>query len=127
MEGACRSCGKCSGHINSETMRRLLLENFTRCNISNKVATFSLFLDRTAVHCKEQTDVWFFTCACQAWPKFPYFAPKLHCNPLKGNYRVELLHREILLVITGNDFTEYSFLLFWLHFFPVLITLKLLL
>ena len=47
MEGACRSCGKCSGHINSETMRRLLLENFTRCNISNKVATFSLFLDRS--------------------------------------------------------------------------------
>ena len=42
----------------------------------------------------------------------------LHCNPLQGNYRVELLHREIPVVITGNEFTEYSFLLFWLHFFP---------
>ena len=51
----------------------------------------------------------------------------LHCNPLQGNYRVELLHREISVFITGNEFTEYSFLLFWLHFFPVLITLKLLL
>ena len=42
----------------------------------------------------------------------------LHCNPLQGNYRVELLHREIPQVITGNEFTKYSFLLFWLHFFP---------
>ena len=42
----------------------------------------------------------------------------IHCNPLQGNYRVELLHREIPVVITGNEFTEYSFLLFWLHFFP---------
>ena len=41
-----------------------------------------------------------------------------HCNPLQGNYRVELVHREIPVVITGNEFTEYSFLLFWLHFFP---------
>ena len=45
-------------------------------------------------------------------------AGKLHCNPLQGNYRVELLHREIPVVITGIEFTEYSFLLFWLHFFP---------
>ena len=30
MEGACCSSGKCSGHINSETMQRLLLENFTQ-------------------------------------------------------------------------------------------------
>ena len=80
MEGACRSCGKCSGHINSETMRRLLLENFTRCNISNKVATFSLFLDRKAVHSKEQTDVWFFTCARHAWTKSHDFAQKLANN-----------------------------------------------
>mgnify|MGYP006888596465 CR=1 FL=1 len=29
----------------------------------------------------------------------------LHCNPLQGNYRVELLHREIPVVITGNEFT----------------------
>ena len=43
---------------------------------------------------------------------------KVHCNPLQGNYRVELVHREIPVVITGNEFTEYSFLLFWLHFFP---------
>ena len=42
----------------------------------------------------------------------------LHCNPLQGNYRVELLHREIPVVITGNEFTEYNFLMFWLHFFP---------
>ena len=41
-----------------------------------------------------------------------------HCKPLQGNYRVELVHREIPVVITGNEFTEYSFLLFWLHFFP---------
>ena len=47
------------------------------------------------------------------------FLPLLtHCNRLQGNYRVELLHREISVVITGNEFTEYNFLLFWLHFFP---------
>ena len=28
----------------------------------------------------------------------------MHCNPLQGNYRVELLHREIPVVITGNGF-----------------------
>ena len=28
----------------------------------------------------------------------------LHCNPLQGNYRVELLHREIPVFITGNGF-----------------------
>ena len=43
----------------------------------------------------------------------------LHCNPLQGNYRVELLHREIPVIITGNEFAEYNFLLFWLHFFPL--------
>ena len=43
---------------------------------------------------------------------------RLHCNPLQGNYRVELLHRENPVVITGNEFTVYSFLLFWLHFVP---------
>ena len=47
------------------------------------------------------------------WEQF-----KLHFNPLQGNYRVELLHREIPVVITENEFTEYNFLLFWLHFFP---------
>ena len=41
-----------------------------------------------------------------------------HCNPLQGNYKVELLHWEIPAVITGNEFTEYNFLLFCLHFFP---------
>ena len=41
-----------------------------------------------------------------------------HCNPLQGNYRVELLHRDIPVVITWNEFTEYNFLLYWLHFFP---------
>ena len=34
----------------------------------------------------------------------------LHCNPLQGNYRVELLHREIPAVITGNEFTDYRVL-----------------
>ena len=48
----------------------------------------------------------------QSWCK------SLHCNPLQGNYRVELLHREKPVVITGNEFAEYRFLLFWLHFFP---------
>ena len=28
----------------------------------------------------------------------------LHCNPLQGNYWVELVHREIPVVITGNGF-----------------------
>ena len=41
-----------------------------------------------------------------------------HCNPLQGNYGVELLHREIPVVITRNEFPEYNFLLVWLHFFP---------
>ena len=41
----------------------------------------------------------------------------MHCNPLQGNYRVELVHREIPVITTGNEFTEYNFLLFWLHFF----------
>ena len=49
---------------------------------------------------------------------FPILVKYLHCNPLQGNYRVELLHWEIPVVITGNEFTEYNFLLFWLHFFP---------
>ena len=49
---------------------------------------------------------------------FRSFQLWIHCNPLQGNYRVELLHREIPVIITGNEFTEYSFLLFWLHFFP---------
>ena len=40
---------------------------------------------------------------------------KLYCNPLQGNYRVEFLHREIPVVIPGNEFTECNFLLFWLH------------
>ena len=50
--------------------------------------------------------------------------PKQHCNPLQGNYRVELLNREIPVVITGNEFTEYSFLLFGLHFFPCFINVE---
>ena len=48
----------------------------------------------------------------------------MHCNPLQGNYRVELLHREIPVVITGHEFTEYNFLLFWLHFFPYFINIE---
>ena len=42
----------------------------------------------------------------------------VHCNPLQGNYRVELLHREIPVIITENEFPGYNFLLFWLHVFP---------
>ena len=33
----------------------------------------------------------------------------LHCNPLQGHYRVELLHREIPVVITGNGFAVCDF------------------
>ena len=39
-------------------------------------------------------------------------------------YRVELLHREIPVDNTGNEFTEYNFLLFWLHFFPCFINVE---
>ena len=42
----------------------------------------------------------------------------LHCKPLQGNYREEVVHRESPVVITGNEFTEYSLFLFLLHFFP---------
>ena len=34
----------------------------------------------------------------------------VHGNPLQGNYRVELLHREIPVFITGNGFAVYNFL-----------------
>jgi hypothetical protein len=43
----------------------------------------------------------------------------LHWNPLQDIYRVELLHREIPVVITGNGLAVYNFFLFWLHSFPV--------
>ena len=49
---------------------------------------------------------------------FSYFGICTHCNPLQGNYRVELLHREIRVIITGDEFAEYNFLLFWLYFIP---------
>ena len=49
------------------------------------------------------------------------------CKPLQGHYRVELLHSEIPVVITGNGFAEYNFFLFWLHYFPALLTCKVLL
>ena len=51
------------------------------------------------------------------WTKTTFTSGWPHCKPLQGNYRVELVHREIPVVITGNEFTECSFLLFWLHFF----------
>ena len=35
-----------------------------------------------------------------------------------------MLHREIPVAITGNEFTDYNFLLFWLHFFPCFINIK---
>ena len=31
---------------------------------------------------------------------------------------VELLHREIPVIIAGNEVAGYNFLLFWLHVFP---------
>ena len=34
----------------------------------------------------------------------------MHCNPLQGHYRVELLHSEIPVVITGNGFAVWKFL-----------------
>ena len=58
-------------------------------------------------------------------PQYLYltrFMGFIHCNPLQGNYRVELLHREIPVIITGNDIAGYNFLQFWLHIFPVLLT-----
>jgi len=56
---------------------------------------------------------------CSFYSKADYIcAENIHCNPLQENYRVELLHSEIPVVTTGNEFTEYNFLLFWLHFFP---------
>ena len=53
-----------------------------------------------------------------SYPIFVNLCTYLHCKPLQGNYRVELLHREIPVIITRNEFTEYNFPLFWLHFFP---------
>ena len=47
-----------------------------------------------------------------------------HSNLLQGNYRVELLHREIPVVVTGSEFTEYNFLLFLLHFFSCIINIE---
>ena len=32
------------------------------------------------------------------------FDAYVHCNPLHGHYRVELLHREIPVICTGNGF-----------------------
>ena len=49
----------------------------------------------------------------------------VHCNPLQGHYRVELIHREIAVVISGNGFAEYNFFLFWLHSFPGILTFRL--
>ena len=40
----------------------------------------------------------------------------LHCNPLQGNYRVELLHREIPVVIAVNEFTLRSL---WQGYFAI--------
>ena len=37
---------------------------------------------------------------------------------LTGSLQGRITYREIPVLITGNEFTEYSFLLFWLHFFP---------
>ena len=56
--------------------------------------------------------------------KLEFLIMQLHCNPLQGNYSVELLHREIPVVITGNEFTEYNFLLFWLQLFPFFNNIK---
>ena len=46
---------------------------------------------------------------------------------LQDRYRVELLHREIPVVITGNGFAEYIFFCFGYILFPVLLTFKMLL
>ena len=59
----------------------------------------------------------------------------LHCNPLQGNYRVELLDREITVVIIGRSLQSLqgmslqstTFFCFGYISFPVLSTLKLLL
>ena len=46
---------------------------------------------------------------------------------LTGSLQGRITYREIPVVITGNRYAEYNVCLFWLHNFPVLITLKLLL
>ena len=38
--------------------------------------------------------------------------------------RVTTQYRGIPVVITGNEFTEYNFLLFWLHYFPCFINVE---
>ena len=48
----------------------------------------------------------------------------LHCNPLQGHYRVELLHREIPVVITGIGFAEYNFFSVLVTFFPCFINVQ---
>ena len=40
--------------------------------------------------------------------RFKVVSNQMHCNPLQGNYRVELLHREIPVIITGNEFADLS-------------------
>ena len=46
---------------------------------------------------------------------------------LTGSLQGRITYREIPVVITGNRYAEYNFCWFWLHNFPVLITLNLVL
>ena len=44
-----------------------------------------------------------------------------------GKLQGRITYREVPVVITGNRYAEYNFCRFWLHNFPVIITLKLVL
>ena len=39
-------------------------------------------------------------------------------------FRVELNKEIPVVIIAGNEFTKYNFLLFWLHFFPCFINVE---
>ena len=67
------------------------------------------FLKISVLHCKASEDE--FNCKLLISKETDHnMVDHPHCNPLQGNYRVELLHREIPAVITGNEFTDYRVL-----------------
>ena len=75
-----------------------------------QIFLFPLFLE----FCKKHLLVFFFFFSCGFLLSFVIvsFLLNPHCNPLQGNYRVELLHREIPVVITGNGFVVHVDLFF---------------
>ena len=116
---------------NTET--RYLQQYFTKClekpgyqEIVYSNGFFMLFVQPTNRQCAEMSLFMNLTCGIK-WPLASSFRRKTlvpqyiyqdskfiesvvsstHCNPLQANYRVELLHREIPVVITGNGFAVY--------------------